>query len=80
MESYGKINKDSLSAEQRELLDSVKPREGMFENLDRLKNESILMVGVFVFFDTQLSSKDCVKNNLFQKGFKLQCVLTHKCG
>ena len=49
MESYSQINKDSLSAEQREFLDSIQPKEGMFENLDKLKDASILMVGGDVF-------------------------------
>ncbi|CAB4028756.1 Hypothetical predicted protein, partial [Paramuricea clavata] len=48
MESYSQINKDSLSAEQREFLDSIQPKEGMFENLGRLKDTSILMIDKIV--------------------------------
>ena len=47
-ESYGKINKDSLSSEQQEFLARVQPKENMFENLDRLKNESVLMIDKIV--------------------------------
>ena len=44
-ESYGEINKDSLSPEQQEFLANIQPRENLFENLERLKDESVLMVG-----------------------------------
>lgn len=46
MESCGQISKNCLSAEQNVFLESIQPDKGMFDNLDRLKNESILMVSV----------------------------------
>ncbi|XP_028394816.1 uncharacterized protein LOC114518964 [Dendronephthya gigantea] len=44
IESYGQISKDCLSAEQNVFLESIQPDKDMFDNLDRLKNESILMI------------------------------------
>ena len=49
MASYDKTTKDCLSEEQQEFLESLKPKEGILENLQQLKDESVLMVGNRVY-------------------------------